>query len=174
MLVVQGSLDVIDSRIRHPTALEDLQPLLRRLLTGDILDHPIDVGAMFHSITVCDETNVGLPLGIPKAIGQHAEQAVVAATEKNVTIGGLVASVWYNRCYRVLAFANRSGACSLTVRRAPASRIFLAANKRRGGQVRQCRDLAVTEAGINMLAPASPTSSNQSSHDSIRCIEAGG
>lgn len=97
MLVVQGSLDVIDSRIRHSTALEDLQPLLRRLLPGDVLDLPIDIGAMLHSITVCDETDIGLPLGKSKAIGQHTEQAVVAATEKYVTIGGLVASVWYNR-----------------------------------------------------------------------------
>lgn len=96
MLVVQRSLDVIDSRIRHSTPFEDLQPFLRGLLLGDILNQSIDIGAVFHTITVGDEARISLPLGESESIAQHTEQPVITAAEKNVAVGSLVASVWYN------------------------------------------------------------------------------
>jgi hypothetical protein len=97
VLVVQCSLNVIDSGIWHSASLEDLQPLLRGLLLGDVLDQSIDIGAMLHAITVGDEASIGLPLWESESIAQHTKQSVVTATEKNVTVGSLVAPVRYNR-----------------------------------------------------------------------------
>lgn len=89
-------MDVIDSRIRHSTPFEDLQPLLCGLLLGDFLNQSINIGTVLHAITVGDEAKIGLPLGESESIAQHTEQSIVTAAEKNVAVGSLVAPVWYN------------------------------------------------------------------------------
>lgn len=39
--MVQGALDIVDSSVRHATALEDLKPLLCCLLFRYLLDHVV-------------------------------------------------------------------------------------------------------------------------------------
>lgn len=73
MLVIQSSLDVIDSCIWHSTSLKDLQPLLRRLLLGDVLDQPVNIGTMLHTITIRDETSICFPLRESESIGKHTK-----------------------------------------------------------------------------------------------------
>lgn len=105
MRVVQCSLNIIDSRIGHAAPLENLQPLLRGFLRGDILDHAIDLGPMLDPIAVCHKTGVCLPLRKAESIGEHAEEPVVAAAEENVSVAGLVAAVGHDRCWMMLVFA---------------------------------------------------------------------
>jgi hypothetical protein len=100
MLVVQGSLDVIDRCIWHAAAFEDIQPFLGGFLLCDILNQAINICPVFHTVAIRDESSVGLPLGEPKAIAKHTKESIVPATEKNVTVEGLVTPVWYNRCYK--------------------------------------------------------------------------
>ena len=102
MLVVQGSLDIIDCCIWHTAAFEDIQPFFGRFLLGGSLNQAIDICPVFHAIAICDKPSVVLPLGESKAIAEHTKESIVAATEKNVTIEGLVTPVWYNRCYKGL------------------------------------------------------------------------
>jgi hypothetical protein len=53
---------------------------------------------VFHTVTIGNKPSIGLPLGESKTIAEHTEESIVAATEKNVTIEGLVTPVWYNGC----------------------------------------------------------------------------
>lgn len=68
MLMVQCSLDVIDCRIWHAAPLENLQPFLCRLLLCFVLNESVNVGAVLHTVAVCDKARIGLPLGEPKSI----------------------------------------------------------------------------------------------------------
>lgn len=102
VLVVQGSLDVIDCGIRHAAAFEDVQPFFGRFLLGGSLNQAVNIGPVFHAVTVRDKSSVVLPLGESKAIAEHTKESIVAAAEKNVTVEGLITPVWYNRCYKGL------------------------------------------------------------------------
>lgn len=73
MLVVQRSLDIINSSIWHPTAFKNIQPLLCRLLSSGTLNHAIDLSPVLHSVTVSDEAGIRLPLREAQSITQHAE-----------------------------------------------------------------------------------------------------
>lgn len=98
MLVIQGPLDVVDRCIRHSTALKDIQPFFCGLLLGCVLNQAVDICTVFHTVAVGDKSSVGLPLGESKAIAEYTKKSIVAASEKNVAVEGLVAPVWYNRC----------------------------------------------------------------------------
>lgn len=63
MFVIQGSLNVVDSRIGHTAAFKDIQPLLRGLLHGGAFNHTVDLRTVLHPATVSDEAGVRLPLG---------------------------------------------------------------------------------------------------------------
>lgn len=102
MGVVQCSLNIIDSRIGHAASLENLQPLLRGFLRGEILDHAVDLGPMLDPIAVCRKAGICLPLRKAESIGEHAEETVVAAAEENVSVAGLVAVVGHDRCWKTL------------------------------------------------------------------------
>ena len=73
MLVVQRSLDIINSSIWHPTPFKNIQPLLCSLLSSGTLNHAIDLSPVLHSVTVSDEAGIRLPLREAQSITQHAE-----------------------------------------------------------------------------------------------------
>lgn len=102
MLMIQGSLYIIDCCIWHAAAFEDVQPFLSCFLLGGILNQAINICPVFDTVAIGDETSVGLPLRETKAITKDTKESIVTATEKNVTIEGLVTPVWDNRCYREL------------------------------------------------------------------------
>lgn len=102
MLVIQGSLNVVDSRIGHTAALEDIQPLLRGLLHSGAFNHTVDLCPVLHSVTVSDEASVRLPLREAQSITQHAKKLIIATAEENISVAGFVAPVGYNRCWEVL------------------------------------------------------------------------
>lgn len=102
MLVIQGSLNVVDSRIGHTAALEDIQPLLRGLLHSGVFNHTVDLCPVLHSVTVSDEASVRLPLREAQSITQHAKKLIIATAEENISVAGFVAPVGYNRCLEVL------------------------------------------------------------------------
>ena len=60
----------------------------------------------------------------------------------------------------------------LTVCGSPSPCIFLATDQSGTGNVRQSRDLAVTQTGINVLSLPSPRPRKQGGHDRIRCVQA--
>jgi len=66
-------------------------------LLGDVLNQSVNLSAMLHTIAVGDEARISLPLGESESIAQYTEESIVTATEENVTVGSLVAPVWYNR-----------------------------------------------------------------------------
>jgi hypothetical protein len=101
VLVIQGPLNVVYRGIRHTATLEDIQPLLRGLLHSGAFDHTIYLRTVLHSVTVSDEAGIGLPLREAQSITQHAEQLIVATTEENIPVAGLVAPVGYNGCWMV-------------------------------------------------------------------------
>lgn len=97
MGMVQCALDIVHCGVGHPAAFQDLQPLLRSLLFGPLLDEAVDLFAMLNSVAVGDEARIGLPLWIPKAIAQHPEEPIIASSEEDVSIAGLVAPIGDNR-----------------------------------------------------------------------------
>jgi hypothetical protein len=52
VLVIQGPLDVVDRGVGHALALEDLEPLLRRLGLGDDFDSSLEFLAVGDSVSV--------------------------------------------------------------------------------------------------------------------------
>lgn len=68
MLMVQSSLNVVDSSIRHATSFKDLQPLLSSFLLCKVFDQTIDISSVLDTITVGNEASIGLPLGKSKSI----------------------------------------------------------------------------------------------------------
>lgn len=97
--MVQGSLDIIHRGVWHSASLKDLQPFLGGLLFGCCLDQTVNLFPVLYSITVRGEASVCLPLGVSQLITQHAKQFVVPASEKNVSVESLIASVRYNGCF---------------------------------------------------------------------------
>lgn len=98
MLMVQGPLDVIDSCIWHAAAFEDIQPFFGGFLLCGILNQAIDICPVFDAVAIGDKSSIGLPVRESKTIAEHAEESIVATTEKNITVEGLIAPVWHNRC----------------------------------------------------------------------------
>lgn len=98
MCVIQCALNVVDSSIWHTTPFEDLQPFLRCLLFCDIFDHAVNIGAMFYSDTVRGESRVLFPFRVTESVTQDTEQSIVASTEEDIAIEGLVAPVGDNGC----------------------------------------------------------------------------
>ena len=97
MGMVQGALDVVDCSIGHAAPFEDLQPFLGGLLLRRGLDQAIDFSPMLYSIAVCRKASIRLPLRVSQPVRQYAKQLVIPASEKNVTIEGLVAPVGHDR-----------------------------------------------------------------------------
>lgn len=64
MLMVQGSLDVIDCCIWHAAAFKNIQPFLGRFLLGGSLNQAVDFGPVFHAVAIRDEPSVVLPLRV--------------------------------------------------------------------------------------------------------------
>lgn len=58
--MVQGSLNVVDSRIGHTAALKDIQPLLSGLLYSGTFNNVVDFCPMLHSVTVSDKAGIRL------------------------------------------------------------------------------------------------------------------
>jgi len=81
MLVLQGRLDVVDGRIRHPLAIEHLQPFLGRAVPRQLLDADLEFVPVGDTASVGPELLVVLPLGSAKAIAENAEQPVVSTAE---------------------------------------------------------------------------------------------
>ena len=97
--MVQGSLDIVHCGVWHSASLKDLQTFLGGLLFGCCLDQAVNLLPVLYSITVRGEASICLPLGVPQLITQHAKQFVVPASEKNVSVESLVASVGHNGCF---------------------------------------------------------------------------
>jgi hypothetical protein len=55
---------------------------------------------------------------------------------------------------------------------APSARVFLPANQTTAGNVGERGSLAIAQGNINVLAPPSPSSAQESSHDTIAGIKA--
>lgn len=120
MLVVQGILDIVDGGVGHAGALENLEPLFRRLRLGDGLDHGFQLVAVLDAAVVGDEAFVSLPLGLSQLIADDAEEAVVATTEHDVAVRRLEAFVRHDA----------------RVSRAPAPTIALSADEHAARDVR--------------------------------------
>ena len=106
--MVQGSLDIIHRGVWHAASIEDLQPFLGGLLLGCCLNQIVNLLPVLYSITVCGEARICLPLGVSQFITQHTKQFVVPASEKNVSVKSLVASVGHNRCFSYLSESSNS------------------------------------------------------------------
>ena len=61
MLQLQRTLHIINRSIRHPTPLQNIQPLLRRLLHSLRLDERFQFITMLNSYTVIDVFRISLP-----------------------------------------------------------------------------------------------------------------
>lgn len=96
MVVIQCSLDVIHSGVRHSAALENFKPFLCRLLSCNLFYHPIELDSVLDPITICHETTVRFPLGMTQSVTEDTEKSIIASAKKNVAVKSLVASVWNN------------------------------------------------------------------------------
>lgn len=93
MLMIQRPLNIIDSRIRHPTPLKHIQPLLRSLRLEPILDDPIQRIPILDPQRIRHEPRIALPLGLPNLVAQDAVQLVVAAADRDIRVGRFVRAV---------------------------------------------------------------------------------
>ena len=64
MRVVKRALDIVNRRVWHAASFEDLEPLLRRLRLGYVLDQAINLCAVLHPKVIRRETRVRLPFGV--------------------------------------------------------------------------------------------------------------
>lgn len=101
--MVQCALDIVDSSIGHAAPLKDLQPFLGGLLLRCRLYQTIDLFSVLNSIAICREASICLPLREPQSIRQYSEQLIIAASEENVAVKGIVASVGYNGSFQTVS-----------------------------------------------------------------------
>lgn len=88
MLVRERGLDVVDRSIWHATAVENLQPLLQRLLCC-FRSYQRDKGRTVGDTGfVGDEAGVKDPFGFAEECAEDAIETVIAAAEDNVTVRG--------------------------------------------------------------------------------------
>lgn len=95
MLVIQGPLNVVDSRIGHTATFKDIQPLLRGLLHSSAFNNIVNLRPVLHSVAVSDEAGVRLQLREAQSITQHAKKPIITTAKENVSVTGLVAPVGY-------------------------------------------------------------------------------
>lgn len=136
VLVLQCVLDVVDGRIGHAGAVEEVEPLLGGLGLCDGLDHGFELGAVLHASLVGHEAVVRLPLGLAEFVADDAEEPVVAAAEHDVAVRGREPLVRHDA----------------GVRRAPASAVALAADQHAARDVGQRRNLTIGECDVEVLA----------------------
>lgn len=98
MLMVQCSLNVVDSSIRHATSFKNIQPLLSSLFLCKVLDQSIDICSVLDTVTIGDKASISLPLGKSKSVAENAEQLVIPTPKQNVPVKRFVAAIGYNRC----------------------------------------------------------------------------
>jgi hypothetical protein len=171
--VVQRSLNIIDCGIGHAAALQNLKPFLRGLLLHSFLNQAINIRTMLYSITVGNESGIGLPFRVSKSVAQHTKQPIVPASEKNIAIERLVAAVRHNGCLQtVSSYKSNTWYKLLTVCGSPSSRILLATDQSGTGNIRQCRNLTVAQTRIDMLSLTSPRPRKQGGHNGIRGVQA--
>lgn len=156
--VVQGVLDVVDGGVRHPAPLENLQPLGRRFLGGEVLDHPLQDVAVLDPHVVGHEARVRLPLRPAQFVADDPKQPVVAAAQHDVAVAGLEALVRHDG----------------RVRRAPPPAVALPADQDAAGDVGQGRHLAVGEGHVEVLAGVGALSSQQGRHDGVARVQSRG
>lgn len=96
-------LNVVDGRVWHPAALENLQPFLGGFGSGYRFDQTFDEDAVFHPFAVGHELRVRGPFGVTKLGAEQTEKAIVAATKENVPIKRLESGVWHDGGWITLA-----------------------------------------------------------------------
>ena len=87
--MIERLLHVVDGGVRHPLALENLQPLGRRLLLCQRFDHVLKLLTVGHTVGISNEPGILCPAWLANTLTQDPEEAVVATTEKDVAILGL-------------------------------------------------------------------------------------
>ena len=97
MFQLKCRLYVIDSGIRHPAPFEEVEPLLCRLRTSNLLNKAFKLISILHSFGIGGESAVLCPLGLLKFITKDTIQSIVPASEHEIAIFGLEAFVWYDR-----------------------------------------------------------------------------
>lgn len=88
--------DIIHSRIRHPTPLKNVQPLLCCLCLSDRLYQCLQLLTVCYSLCIRHESVVHDPLGSADASAEYAEEPIVTATQHDTPIGSFEAFVWHN------------------------------------------------------------------------------
>lgn len=101
--MIHCRLDIVHSRIGQTGPFEYIEPLLRCLRLRLGLDHRFELHAVLDAEGVRFESLVGLPAGMAQAVAQNSEEAVVAAAEEDVPVGGLECFVRNDGCFAGLA-----------------------------------------------------------------------
>lgn len=97
VLVVQRALNVVDGRIRHAAAGQDVEPLLRRPGARHGLDLLLELVAVLYAQRVGRVPLVRLEVRPADAVAEDGKQAVVAAAEEDGAVAGLEGSVGNDR-----------------------------------------------------------------------------
>lgn len=87
--MLERSLDIVDSRVRHPAAFQMIQPLFGRSRASDAFDKLLQLYTVFYTIGVSDELGVCLPLRFAEFVAENAVQPVITAAEENVAVACL-------------------------------------------------------------------------------------
>ncbi|EDP89893.1 hypothetical protein SNOG_20037 [Parastagonospora nodorum SN15] len=116
VFVINRALDVIDSRIRHAAALENLKPFLCRARLEFCFNHCVKDFAMLDAQSIRDETLVCDPFWLAEFATEYAVEFVVAAAHGNVGIFGFVGAIWHHSCFNDISviFAYPNNKCQLT------------------------------------------------------------
>lgn len=101
--MIHCRLDIVHSRIGQTGAFEYIEPLLRCLRLRFRFDHRFEIHAVLDAEGVRLESLVGLPAGMSQAVAQNSEEAIVAAAEEDVPVGGLECFVRNDGCFAGLA-----------------------------------------------------------------------
>lgn len=153
VFVVHRVLNIIDHCEWKSTALKISLPFLGRELGCFGLDHTLQDGPISNPLIVAAKPLVVFPLRFSKLLAQDAKETVVGTPDENIAIRRFEALVGDNRCYNknrqtIFFLPALERIHLLTMRRAPSSRILLAADQDRTSHVGQRRHLAVTQTHV--------------------------
>lgn len=173
MVMIHRPLDIIHSRIRKPTSLEDSLPFCGCMPGHLSFNDSFQVRAVLDSTVVIDEAGVGFQVWLSELVAEDAEEAVVGASDEDAAVGGFEALVGdHGGCFVSFLSVRIGGEGWNTMRSPPSSRILLPTNQHRTPHIGQRRHLTITQTNIQMLPLPRNPPRQQRRHNRITRIQA--
>ena len=105
--MIQRGLNIIDSRIRHSTIIQQLQPFASRPRQGLRLNYSLKSDSIGDPHTIRVKALISLPLRLSKFIAKDAKESVITAPKQYIAISSLETPIGNDRRYDSLVSCTR-------------------------------------------------------------------